>query len=353
MKSDVAKSLQAVKDLKQKLSFEIVDSHFHPIDVMGVAPHACAHDDEMGVHPLSAGILEIFKYDRIAKIGTSIVSQIAPAYFAQTVKNTFTHFSDHALLNEMKFTGTDYICAMPIEPWSTTEALANRYSGNKRVLLLASVPIHSINARDVEPYLIKCKEQFHAVGVKLHPNLQCFNPQPSDNPQPVGDVLSEIYRVSEKIGLYLHFHAGASYYTSSVHQSFIGAKRSKTAGLLSNFFHDGKSEVFGKYRVPIVLAHLASYGVAEVDTTNIALTKKMHQNVFFDTSGVSPRLIANFVNEFGYSALIYGSDGPYNRMAYNIAFLYDALSNSLDESELEVAIPQVFGKTYWERVNIK
>lgn len=347
--------------IKKQLGFKIVDTHFHPRDVMGIVNSTTSQTtlpangaDQCCVHEES-GPLEIFKYDRLAKVGTDIAFRYLPGFIMSTIRQTYSRYSRKAFDAELEFCEIDNVCLLPIAPWATTESIGEAYMGDPRFYILASIDIHKTPAEAVPKLLNEYESKYHIVGIKLHPNLQGFHPTPSKNQPEVARTLIAIYEECSRRNLYMHFHAGSSFYTAKVDPSFGSSPRSHDFGRFENFFtDDGGSEIFGRYACPILIAHLASYGVWEADTQLIQRAIKLHSNLFFDTSGVSPRIISKFIKEVGWKYLVFGSDGPYNRIAYNLIFLWKGLKDAgLSDSERVEAIPHIYGETYGKSIKVK
>ena len=81
-KEAVIKILGKLQVLKKKTGIEIVDTHVHPGDVMGVVHYL---ETKFGNHHLSMdylepGILEKFNYSKFEKFGSRIAFKIFPGF---------------------------------------------------------------------------------------------------------------------------------------------------------------------------------------------------------------------------------------------------------------------------------
>ena len=79
-KGTVVQILREVKRFKEKTGIEIVDTHVHPEDVMGVVYYS---EKESGSSRLpkdylESGILEKFNYNKFEKIGSKVVYSFPP-----------------------------------------------------------------------------------------------------------------------------------------------------------------------------------------------------------------------------------------------------------------------------------
>lgn len=355
-KTTASEILEKIKILKKKVSFPVVDTHVHPFDVMGVV-----HYSEQVLTPkehvkkdyLKPGILESFNYSKFEKVGSRAVFKLFPDFINSNIKETFQTYSDNDLIEEMNVSLVDKSVLLPIEPWLPTDHVGKNSKNKKEFYILGSVDIHTININEIEPTISRYVKTYNIVGIKLHPNLQGFKPQPKDNSQEIAEKLKILYSTAEKLKLYLLFHGGTSNFTEHIHHEYHNVPiRSKTNALLKSFCSkDGSSELFENWSMPIIIAHIGHYGLANVDYPLIKTITEKFKNVYFDTSGIASDVIKKSIEIIPLSRLIFGSDGAYNRMAYNMAFVYLALLESVrTESEREKGLMAMLGENYFTKI---
>lgn len=350
-KRRVIKILSEINSLKKAYGFSVVDTHIHPIDVMGVVHQSeivdeCQHSDY-----LKPGILEYFSYSKFEKICSRLSFKLLPQQINSIIRNTYGKVNDERILEEMEVALTDKSVLLSVDPWAPTEIIGNKYAADKRFFILGSVDIHSIELSKIEEIIKSYVNRFNIVGLKFHPNLQNFKPQPSENEEGLADKLRKVYETAAKYKLYLLFHGGISNYTDKVNQRFGYIGRSKTNGLLKNFCRsDGSSEILGKYGIPIIIAHIGHYGLANPDYGLIKMIGKRFSDVFFDTSGISPLVISNTLKILPSSKLVFGSDAIYNRIAYNLAFLYEGISGARNKEKIKDMLINVTGRNFYNYI---
>lgn len=318
--------LSEIQKLKRDNHFKIIDSHVHPFDVMGVV-HNTQHINYkyLGQFTHKFGPLEYLQYGFLANFFSKPACLCASSYINSMIQSSFTQIGEDRVLLEMDASLVDSCNLVPIEPWSLTTNIFNSFK-SARFNLLGSLDIHGMSYDDIENTLSFYKKEYGIVGIKLHPNLQNFHPQPSCNEKEVEKKLRKIYEVLNKLRLYLLIHGGQSFFTNTIDNRYGLLKRSRKLGVLSNFIDaDGRSEFFDNIKVPVIIAHLGQYGELRSNMSNVKKIVDNYSNVFFDTSGTSPKLIKYFIRDFGSDKVIFGSDAVYNSMAYNIIFAYLAL----------------------------
>ncbi len=181
--------------------------------------------------------------------------------------------------------------------------------------------------------------------------MQNFKPQPRDNPHELAEKLRLIYKWAEENKLYLLFHGGATNFTHYSDKRYAKFARSNTNGLLENFCNEkGESELFDKYDIPIIIAHLGHYGLNKFNSALIKKISDRHKTVYFDTSGVSPASIQTMIETLGSRRLIWGSDALYNRMIYGIYFVYKAAINAKSDEKLDEIMTNILGKNYYSSI---
>ena len=335
-KQKIISILSKITELKKNTGLKIIDTHIHPLDVMGVVHYKNVKNEYTKADYLTPGILEKFNYDRVAKIGSKLFFDFFPEGINDIIKNNYTKVTERRILDEMDSALVDSAIMLPIAPWLPAEIAGEKFLSS-RLLTLGSIDIHNIKEEEIDNVLKTLKEKYKIVGVKLHPNLQNFKPQPSHNSPELGKKLHRLYKFAEKEHLYLLFHGGISHYTDFIDPKYQGdISRSCINAVLENFCdNNGKSELFKNYSIPIVIAHLGHYGIIRPNYKLIKLIAKKFNNVYFDTAGVSPSSIKNTLRIIPSRKIIFGSDALYNRMAYNLAFLYLAAESAKNGEKKE------------------
>jgi len=352
-KEAVIKILGKLQVLKKKTGIEIVDTHVHPGDVMGVVHYL---ETKFGNHHLSMdylepGILEKFNYSKFEKFGSRIAFKIFPGFVNKTIQQTYGAYDNTDLLNEMTISLVDKSVLLPIEPWLSTKIVGDKYKDKKNFIILGSIDVHGIERGNIEKTIISYIQDYKIVGLKFHPNLQNFKPQPKDNSPEIADKLQVIYDIVQKHKLYLLFHGGISNFTEHINLKYHDvSSRSHTNALLKNFCSaDGQSELFEDWNMPIIIAHLGHYGMIDVDYGLLKLITERFNNVCFDTSGISPNVIAKALQVVPSERIVFGSDAAYNRMAYNLAFLYNATVANNNEVKTEILV-NILSRNFYNRI---
>ncbi len=350
-KRKVIKILNEISIFKKDFDLKIVDSHVHPLDVMGIVHysevnHACPDGDY-----LKSGILEFFNYNKIEKIGSKLYFKFFPKGVKNIIHQTYDKVTPDRLITEMVVSLVDKSVLLPLDPWVPTSDMCQIYKDNKSFSLLGSIDINTIKIEDIDQTIKSYIDLYNIVGIKLHPNLQNFKPQPKDNEPEIGEKLSKLYQTVEKYSLYILFHGGMSNYTSEIHKKYGEIKRSRYNALLKNFCdRDGKSELFEKYNIPIVIAHIGHYGLLRIDYNLIKIIVSKYENIFFDTSGVSSKTIRKTLDVIPSRRLIFGSDALYNRVAYNLSFLYKAIMDGKFVESKSTMLKNILSDNFNERL---
>jgi predicted TIM-barrel fold metal-dependent hydrolase len=348
---NVIQIINKVNELKKQLHFEIIDSHVHPYDVMGVVHYSETIQSSHINNYLRPGLLELFNYGRIEKLGSQIYFKFFQKSIFSTIQSIYKGIDSRRILDEMNVSLVDKTVLLPLEPWVPTEFVCEKFKNNDQFYKLASIDVHAIEVHRIEPLIVSYIDKFNIIGIKLHPNLQNFKPIPRQNPLEIQKKLEKIYEVATKNKLYLLFHGGISNYTKDINSKYDLIKRSKTNALLHNFCDlQGRSELFDKYDVPIIIAHMGSYGLINPNYKLIKHISDIHRNVFFDTSGISPYVIENVLNCIPSTKIIFGSDGLYNRMSYNIAYLYLAAKRCNNGENVGTILMNIFCNNFYKRV---
>ena len=353
-KGTIIQILSEVKKFKEKTGIEIVDTHVHPGDVMGVVHYLETKfsDNHLSKDYLESGILEKFNYSKFEKFGSRIVFKIFPGFVNKTIQQTYGAYNNTDLSNEMTISLVDKSVLLPIEPWLPTKLVGDKYKDKKNFIILGSIDIHGIERGNIEKTIISYIQDYKIVGLKFHPNLQNFKPQPKDNSPEIADKLRVIYNTAQKYKLYLLFHGGVSNFTEHINLKYHDvSSRSHTSALLKNFCSaDGQSELFENWNMPIIIAHLGHYGMIDIDYGLLKLITKRFGNVYFDTSGISSNVIAKALQVVPSERIVFGSDAAYNRMAYNLAFLYNATpAKNNNEVKTEILV-NMLNRNFYNRI---
>jgi len=172
-------------------------------------------------------------------------------------------------------------------------------------------------------------------------------PCPRDNPPALGGKLRRLYALAGEHGLYLLFHGGPSSLISRPHPSYPAYPWARSNAVLARFFDaDGGGELAELFRCPMVFAHLAAFGVSSLDERLIERVLARNDNVFFDTSAVSSRLIARFLDLFGHERLLFGSDGFYHRIYCTMQMVHAAVLRSRHRAREVEAMGAILGGNF-------
>ena len=349
-KQAVVNILTEVRKLKEKSGLTIVDSHIHPLDVMGVVHYSETRSDCPDQDYLQPGILEKFNYNKIEKLGSRAYFKLHPRGVEGIIEKTYQHVNVDRMIKEMEASLTDKGVLLSLDPWAPTETVGKKYSHDSRFLILGSIDVNEIDVSEIEKKILSYIQSYNIVGLKFHPNLQNFKPQPSHNNPLIGERLHKIYDVAARNNLYLLFHGGISNFTKKINKRYEVSERSRHNALLKNFVNkDGTSELFS-YGMQIVIAHIGHYGMVNIDYSLVSEICKKYPNVFFDTSGVSSHTIGKTINMVPSDRLIFGSDALYNRIAYNIAFLYNAVMGSGVYETWETSLVNILGRNFYNYI---
>jgi len=337
--------------LKRRYNFLITDVHTHPLDVMGIVhfnDYDLVNTGSAGKEnrALEPGFMEKMEFSPLANMISGVVSRLVPRAMINDIKSSYDNINEKEIIFKMEESLVDQVAFLSLDPWVNPYQVKKVFNNNK-FLLLGSIDLHDIKISDIEEAIFKQIKDLGIVGLKLHPNLQNFHPQPSDNPKEIGGKLKVLYKAAEKYGLYLHFHGGISHFTNRVNKNFSRPiSRSRTNALLKNFcFPDGSSEILGKYNVPIIIAHLGYYGQNKI---NRDLVKKIGQydNVYFDTAAVSPGLIKDFFEIIKYNKILLGSDAFYNQSIFSMYLINEAIKKVYRNDEREEVLISVISKNF-------
>jgi len=334
------KALEILKYLKDRENLKIYDSHVHPFDVIGVVrPEINNKDNNFG---LKSSLIDKLKFNKTANILMRSASIVAPKFIENSVKEIYQKCSPGTLLNEMDHSCIDISTLVPVCPWVTIDEIYKYYRDEKRFIYLGSIDIQAIDINEIEPEIERQITLFNIKGLKLHPNLQGFYPQPSYNNEIIERKVKKIYDVVSNKKLYILFHAG---YTNlfSKNKSY----RRKDYALLKNFINNkGQSEIFKNYNFPSVLAHLGNYAKIFKDRKIIKLIMRKYSNIMFDTSGTDAATLRWFLENFGSKRLIFGSDAYYHSMKSASGLCLECITRTVSKEKIEESISNIFCRNF-------
>jgi predicted TIM-barrel fold metal-dependent hydrolase len=356
--------LPYVQRLKKKYDLSIVETHIHPFDVIGVVHYSNYLEVSPGefVHKKFAkkssgweesgfiGWLSKFDYNKYAFSLFNFALQVIPGYERFDLQHAFSRTGVPRLIEEMDEALVDEAVLLPVEPWLPIDVVKKAFS-HKRLKLLGSIDIHRIQAQEIQSTVKHLVDDYGIVGIKMHPNMQSFFPQPSQNPDDIEDKLRLIYKTAEEFGLYLLFHGGPSGLARKLDTKYDGLSQQSRCGLLTNFCdEDGLSELLGRYDIPIVIAHLGHFGTSKLNSTLVRKILEKHDSVYFDTAGAPSGSIQKFIEWGGSEKLLLGSDGLYFQIVYSLYNVYKAAQKARTEENLDVVMVNVLGRNFQERV---
>lgn len=327
-------------DIKKNNKLETIDAHMHPFDVLGIkrityTTHKERINDTSIPKPT---LLEYLEYNNLAIYLLKFIFYVAPNFIRHNICSIFDDTNEKKLISEMKDAGIDKGVLLPVEPFVKSDDIYKNYL-SENFIRLGSVDIHNIPYKEIEKNIDNQILKFKIVGIKLHPNIQNFFPQPSMNKSDMTEKLNKIYRVAEDRKLFLLFHTGISYI-------FYPQKKKVEYAILENFCDkNGKSEVFN-YNIPIIIAHMGSYNIIKPNFDLLNIITKNYKNVFFDTSGVNPKVIAKAIEIIGIDKIIFGSDANYYRIKFSLQLTLKALRMAHVKENLQEKITKVFSHNF-------
>ncbi|MFC1751568.1 amidohydrolase family protein [Patescibacteria group bacterium] len=353
-----------IRKLKESDGLEIYDTHVHPYDVMGVVLYGdysinnkkelvynqCSLNKFSKANAQKPTLQELLKYNSIS---TRIIKQLfhtTPSVVRSSIINSYTVTGEKQILSEMKSALVDKSVLLPLSPFVETKEI-NKHFNDDDFIFLGSIDIHNTPIGNIEKEIESQIRNYRIKGIKLHPNLQGFYPQPSQNNSGVSEKLKKLYRTAEKKGLYLLFHSGYSNLLPNSQKLGYNLTQGSSFALLENFCNlDGKSELFENYQITIVLAHLGQYSIVRPNLELVKLLSDKYPHVFFDTAGVSPKLIREAIELIGSKKIVFGSDALYNGILYNLKFCFDAIYKTGKKEVFEEKILNIFGRNFKEKV---
>lgn len=325
---------------------EIFDSHMHPFDVLGI--HQISNKDsllgengEIKINPPS--LLEYLEYSKFSLYLLKAVFRYLPGIIEKSILNSFNKTDQKHLIYEMDEASIDKSVLVPVEPFVSSQTIFQKISSH-RFLTVGSIDIYKIPINEIEKNITDQIKNFGIVGLKLHPNIQGFFPQPSMNDFEIAEKLRKIYETAEKNRIYILIHGGISHLLNN-------KKSTVEYGVLENFCDSaGKSEIF-KYDIPFIIAHMGSYNVIKPNYKLLKIITDNYKNVFFDTSGVGPVVISRALSVIGIDRIIFGTDAPYFRIKFNLKIVLKALQMADVKENFEERIIKVFSYNYKNILN--
>lgn len=325
--------------IKKEQSIEIIDTHVHPLDVLGVHAPVSPQIAQIKKDP---SLLERLEYSRMALYALKGLFYLAPNYIKNTIKKDFIGFNQKNLLHEMNEAGVDKAVLVPIEPFARFPDIARPYN-SKKFILVGSINPHTVNYEDIELYINDQIKTFGIKGLKLHPNIQNFFPRPSKNSLEIGEKLKKIYQIAEKCKLYLLFHGGTSYL---FHQDKI----KNTHALLKNFCDEnGRSEIFD-LNIPIIIAHGGHYNIYKINFSLLHKISSRYKNIFFDTAGLNPYTLAKIIENTGEERIVFGSDANYFKMKFQVGLVLKSLKLVKTASSFDEKVIKIFSSNYQKNI---
>lgn len=344
--------LEQIKKFKDRTKIKIVDFHVHPHDVMGVVHYSETGIGGNSIDFLKPGSLELLEYGAVEKIGSKIYFSFLSNQIEKIIRTTYSYASPKTISEEATQALVDEVVVLSLEPWAPTNVVGEQYKNQKNFSILASVDVHNEDVKKIQNKIEFYIKEYKIKGLKLHPNLQGFKPQPKDNPPVIAAILRKIYDVASIHNLPVLFHGGKSNFTETIHEKYGFYPRSRTNGQLENFCDkNGKSELFENYTMPTVIAHLGHYGKIFHNYKLMADILKKYPHVYYDTSGLSPRFMEKALSMLPSKRILFGSDAVYNRIAYNLAFLYTAVQKSKSLESKDDMLMNIMGNNYYKLIS--
>ena len=331
--------------IKKKSGVSFVDTHVHPIDVLGLAHHYEPSTNDgysKRIQNPTISLLEHLKFNDFALFILRFVFKFLPFYATSSVRDSYSNSSERELLNRLNSSGIDKAVLIPIEPLVSQDQISQSFK-NEKFIKLGSIDLDKTSLGGIEEEMDRQIREFNIVGLKLHPNFQSFYPIPEMNERKLSEKLTQLYSVINKKKLYVLFHAGLSY-VPGPKKSFI----KKDFALLENFCKDDVS-ILDLLKVPVVIAHMGVYNVSSADVATQTKMLQKYNHLYFDTTAVNSDLIAKFIKTNGSQAidrLVFGSDALYFDIKNSLLLVLLALGATLPVSEFETSVVKIFGSNY-------
>jgi len=363
-KKSIRELFSILDDLKRNRGLIIHDTHVHPLDVMGLVKgdeYNIGHNNLAGVDFSRSTLPEILKQGSLANLLLRLAFRFFPSTVKKSVAGLYANSGPERILREMDFNDVDKAVLVPIEPWARTKNIFKQFN-HARFILFGSIDIHRISLDNLDKELDYQVNHYQIEGIKLHPNLQGFFPQPSKNTPETREKLKLIYRFAERNGLPILFHGGLTNFTDYLAtnsdidtQELKGVARLRRArnSLLEEFCQpDGRSEIFENYQMPVIIAHLGNYALIKPNFNLLGIIAKRYPNVLFNTSGVSPTIIKRGIETVGSQKIIFGSDSPYNTIYSSLRFCVIAILQSDTKETSEEKLLNILGFNFQKMMNL-
>lgn len=336
---DLDKLFDHFLELKAKDNLRVVDIHIHPLNVLGTS----SIEKNNILYKKEPSLLERMEYNQFSLSILKAMFYIFPSYIRREVNKKFLNYNTETLENEMRIAGVDEGVLIPVEPFVSTEKIANSYYSNNYAFV-GSLDLKKLELEEIEKHVEWQINKFGIIGLKLHPNIQEFYPQPSMNDRNTELKLRRIYEIAEVRKFFIIFHGGISY--------MLEGKVKREFATLKNFCNsDGKSDVF-KYRIPFIIAHFGNYNMPHPNFDFLKFIASQFSNVFFDTSGVSPFIIAKGIEAVGINRVLFGSDAPYFDIKYNLQLVLKALFMANVKENYSERVRAIFSSNFRETIRI-
>ncbi len=352
-RSQVIEIIKRLVELKTRSDLKIIDAHVHPLDVLGVMPHpALAPAASLKTRrrdPFRPGLVERLYGGRINRKLGDLCFRFLPGHVRRSLRRVFVGADAGSLSAEMDAAGVDQVALLPVEPWLPTEVVGRGYGREHRFFILGSLDLETLTLPQIEAKIQAMMARWRIIGLKLHPNVQNFMPQPAHNPRQLAEKLDLIYAVAARENLFLLFHGGSSGYPGPAHPSHEARCRGLTKGLLTNFCDaDGRSEILSRYGGPMIIAHLGHLGASRPDFGLLKAICRRHDQVYFDTALMPAEFIKGALKTLPLARIIFGSDGVYARLSHSLAAVYAAAAQVAGGEKLEGILRRVLAENFLE-----
>lgn len=351
---------EVVYSLKTRCQLRVIDSHVHATDVMNVIDVRSYRKSgsiwalgEQSYHPddlEKIDLLASLERSRLQLTLERVAFRLLPGVVNSVVRHSYACIGEQRIRDELSASGVDAVVLLTLAPVSAIDEVQPFYGAPDQVYYLGSVDLHTIEPDEVEPELRRQQQVFGIQGIKLHPNLQGFYPDPEHNPSPLGERLHQVYSAAEKLGLYVLLHGGTTLLVHPRYQTDrfpqITAAGGPHFGLLESYCDEtGRSRMFDAYGCRFVLAHMGHFGIQGLDQRLFRLAERFPQ-VLYDTSAASPQLVARFVEAVGADQLLFGSDGLYNRLIAELISCLKGLEEGSAGDRFEENAVKVLGGNF-------
>lgn len=337
---EVDLALSEFEYLKSVGGYRTYDVHTNPGDVFSISRGLM---EQKVQHLAGPTLLERLDYGPAALRALDFVYQYLPSIVSNSVLERYAGASESLF---HKYMGTSHIdVAIGLPALSHPEPLAV-YAGfpeRTKVWRLGTINPHTVAESEAEKSIDNQISNLGIVGLKFNSNIQHFYPEPSRNPPSIEALLNSVYRYVTERKLFVLFHAGISYVPKQSGSSF----EKLHYGVLENFFPtDRPSSFLGDLTTPTIVAHMGHYNLPTIRWDLLDQIIHNHRNVYFDTSGVSSKLVFNFIKKYGYTRVLFGSDMLYFDQPYAVASTYNAIRAAVKPGELPEAIECIFSKNF-------